>query len=185
MKLILASKSPRRKEILEMAGYDFSVKVSNADENVKAKSVKQMSLMIAKRKCDAVFEENKDCVIISADTIVYINKKVLEKPKDKDDCREMIKLIQDNVHEVYTSVVVKSSEKEMSFLEKTKVFVSKMSDEEIEEYINTSEPYDKAGAYAIQGIFAKYVSKIEGDYYNVMGLPICRLNKVLKEFDLK
>lgn len=184
MKIILASKSPRRKEILEMAGYNFDIKVSNADENVKAKSVKKMSLMIAKRKCDAVFEENKDSIVISADTIVYINKNVLEKPKDKDDCREMIRMLQGKVHEVYTSVVVKSFEKEISFLEKTKVYVSNMSDEEIEEYVNTSEPYDKAGAYAIQGIFAKYIEKIEGDYYNVMGLPIYRLNKVLKEFDI-
>lgn len=182
MKIILASKSPRRKEILASAGYDFDVKVSNADENVSANSITEMSLMISKRKCDAVFEENKDCVVISADTIVVINDKVLEKPKSVDNCREMIKTLQDNVHEVYTSVIVKSIEKEVSFLEKTKVFVGKMTDEEIEEYINTSEPYDKAGGYAIQGIFGKYIEKIEGDYYNVMGLPIYRLNKVLKEF---
>ena len=182
MKIILASKSPRRKEILASAGYEFDVKVSNADENVSASSITEMSLMISKRKCDAVFEENKDCVVISADTIVVINDKVLEKPKSIDNCREMIKTLQDNVHEVYTSVIVKSVDKEVSFLEKTKVFVGKMTDEEIEEYINTSEPYDKAGGYAIQGIFGKYIKKIEGDYYNVMGLPIYKLNKVLKEF---
>lgn len=182
MKIILASKSPRRKEILASAGYEFDVKVSNADENVSANSITEMSLMISKRKCDAVFEENKDCVVISADTIVVINDKVLEKPKSIDNCREMIKTLQDNVHEVYTSVIVKSVDKEVSFLEKTKVFVGKMTDEEIEEYINTSEPYDKAGGYAIQGIFGKYIKKIEGDYYNVMGLPIYKLNKVLKEF---
>ena len=182
MKIILASKSPRRKEILASAGYEFDVKVSNADENVSANSITEMSLMISKRKCDAVFEENKDCVVISADTIVVINDRVLEKPKSIDNCREMIKTLQDNVHEVYTSVIVKSVDKEVSFLEKTKVFVGKMTDEEIEEYINTSEPYDKAGGYAIQGIFGKYIKKIEGDYYNVMGLPIYKLNKVLKEF---
>lgn len=182
MKIILASKSPRRKEILASAGYEFDVKVSNADENVSANSITEMSLMISKRKCDAVFEENKDCVVISADTIVVINDKVLEKPKSIDNCREMIKTLQDNVHEVYTSVIVKSVDKEVSFLEKTKVFVGKMTDEEIEEYINTSEPYDKAGGYAIQGIFGKYIKKIEGDYYNVMGLPIYKLNKVLKDF---
>lgn len=182
MKIILASKSPRRKEILASAGYNFDVKVSNADENVSASSITEMSLMISKRKCDAVFEENKDCVVISADTIVVINDKVLEKPKSIENCREMIKTLQDNVHEVYTSVIVKSVDKEVSFLEKTKVFVGKMTDEEIEEYINTSEPYDKAGGYAIQGIFGKYIKKIEGDYYNVMGLPIYKLNKVLKEF---
>ena len=182
MKIILASKSPRRKEILEMAGYSFEVKVSNADENVVADDIKQMSLMISKRKCDAVYNENQDAIIISADTIVVINNKVLEKPKSIDNCREMINMIQDNVHEVYTSVVVKSKDKEVSFLETTKVYVGKMTREEIEEYINTTEPYDKAGGYAIQGIFGKYIEKIEGDYYNVMGLPIYRLNKVLKEF---
>ena len=182
MKIILASKSPRRKEILEMAGYSFEVKVSNADENVIADDIKEMSLMISKRKCDAVYNENQDAIIISADTIVVINNKVLEKPKSIDNCREMINMIQDNVHEVYTSVVVKSKDKEVSFLETTKVYVGKMTKEEIEEYINTTEPYDKAGGYAIQGIFGKYIEKIEGDYYNVMGLPIYRLNKVLKEF---
>ena len=182
MKIILASKSPRRKEILEMAGYSFEVKVSNADENVIADDIKEMSLMISKRKCDAVYNENQDAIIISADTIVVINNKVLEKPKSIDNCREMINMIQDNVHEVDTSVVVKSKDKEVSFLETTKVYVGKMTKEEIEEYINTTEPYDKAGGYAIQGIFGKYIEKIEGDYYNVMGLPIYRLNKVLKEF---
>lgn len=182
MKIILASKSPRRKEILEMAGYEFEVKVSNADENIKADTITEMSLLISKRKCDAVFSENQDSIIISADTIVVIDNKVLEKPKSKDNCREMIKMIQNNVHEVYTSVVVKSKEKEVSFLEKTKVYVGKMTDEEIEEYINTNEPYDKAGGYAIQGIFGKYIEKIEGDYYNVMGLPIYRINQVLKVF---
>ena len=182
MKIILASKSPRRKEILEMAGYSFEVKVSNADENVIADDIKEMSLMISKRKCDAVYNENQDAIIISADTIVVIDNKVLEKPKSIDNCREMINMIQDNVHEVYTSVVVKSKDKEVSFLETTKVYVGKMTKEEIEEYINTTEPYDKAGGYAIQGIFGKYIEKIEGDYYNVMGLPIYRLNKVLKEF---
>lgn len=182
MKIILASKSPRRKEILASAGYSFDVKVSNADENVIADDIREMSLMISKRKCDAVYSENQDAIIISADTIVVINNKVLEKPKSIDNCREMINMIQNNVHEVYTSVVVKSKEKEVSFLETTKVYVGEMTKEEIEEYINTSEPYDKAGGYAIQGIFGKYIEKIEGDYYNVMGLPIYRLNKVLKEF---
>ena len=181
MKLILASKSPRRKEILEMAGYSFDVKVSNVDENVDANSISEMSLKISKKKCDAVFLENKDSVVISADTIVVINDRVLEKPKSKDDCREMINLIQNNVHDVYTSVVVKSKDKEIQFLETTKVYVCAMSEQEIEDYINTTEPYDKAGGYAIQGVFGKYIEKIDGDYYNVMGLPICKLNKVLKE----
>lgn len=179
MKLILASKSPRRKEILEMAGYDFLIKVSDVDENVDASSITEMSLKIAKKKCDAVFNECCEDTIISADTIVVIDDKVLGKPKNKQDAYDMIKLIQDNVHEVYTSVCVKNKYEEYSFLEKTKVYVGKMNDDEINEYINMKEPYDKAGAYAIQGFFAKYIEKIDGDYYNVMGLPIHNLSKVL------
>ncbi len=181
MKIILGSKSPRRKEIMEMAGYDFEIAVSNADEKVEASSISEMSMKIALKKCNAIFDNFKNDLIICADTIVVIDDIVLEKPKNKDDARKMIKLIQNNRHYVYTSVVIKTKEKECTFLEKTKVYVRSMTDEEIEEYISMKEPYDKARAYAIQGYFGKYIEKIDGDYYNVMGLPICSLSKLLKE----
>ena len=177
--LILGSKSPRRQEIMKMCGYDFKVVVSDVDENVEASSITDMSLKIAKKKCDAIYKDYQNDTVITADTIVVIDGIVLGKPNDKDEARYMIKKISGNMHEVYTSVVVKNKEKEIEFLESTKVYVSKLSDEEIEAYINTKEPYDKAGAYAIQGYFAKYIEKIEGDYYNVMGLPIHKLSEIL------
>ncbi|MBO7079532.1 MAG: septum formation protein Maf [Bacilli bacterium] len=177
--LILGSKSPRRQEILAMAGYKFKVVVSDIDENVCADSITDMSLKIAKKKCDAIFKDYKDDIVVCADTIVVINDIVLGKPKDKADARYMINMIQGKCHEVYTSVIVKAKGFEKEFLEKTKVYVRNMTSAEIEEYINMTEPYDKAGAYAIQGYFAKYIEAIDGDYYNVMGLPICSLSKIL------
>lgn len=181
--LILGSKSPRRQEILKMCGYDFKVVVSNVDENVKAKSITEFSLKIAKKKCDAIFKEYPNDTIITADTIVVVDNQVLEKPENKDDARDMITTLQGRVHQVYTSVVVKKEDFEEEFLEVTNVYVSKMSTLEIEDYINSDEPYDKAGAYAIQGYFAKYIEKIEGDYYNVMGLPINKLSKILDKIN--
>lgn len=177
--LILGSKSPRRQEILTMAGYKFKVVVSDVNEEVVATSITDMSLKIAKKKCDAIFKDYPNDIVVTADTIVVIDGKVLGKPKDKDDARYMINMIQGKCHEVYTSVVVKTKTEEEEFLEKTKVYVRKMTEDEIEEYINMVEPYDKAGAYAIQGYFAKYIEKIAGDYYNVMGLPISRLSNIL------
>ena len=179
--LILGSKSPRRQEILTMAGYKYKVVVSDVDEEVDATSITDMSLKIAKKKCDAIFKDYKDDTVICADTIVVIDNTVLGKPKDKCDARHMINMLQGRCHEVYTSVIVKTINKEVEFLEKTKVYVRAMTNDEIEEYINMAEPYDKAGAYAIQGYFAKYIEKIDGDYYNVMGLPIANLSKVLDE----
>ena len=180
--IILGSKSPRRQEILKMAGYDFKVVVSDIDENVDADNITDMSLKIAKKKCEAIYKDYKDDIIICADTIVVLDNIVLGKPKDKDDARYMINMIQGRCHEVYTSVIVRNKDFEKEFLETTKVYVRSLSKDEVEEYINMKEPYDKAGAYAIQGFFGKYIEKIDGDYYNVMGLPICNLSKILDEF---
>lgn len=177
--IILGSKSPRRQEILKMAGYDFKVVVSDIDENVDADNITDMSLKIAKKKCEAIYKDYKDDIIICADTIVVLDNIVLGKPKDKDDARYMINMIQGRSHEVYTSVIVRYKDFEKEFLETTKVYVRSLSKDEIEAYINMKEPYDKAGAYAIQGYFGKYIEKIDGDYYNVMGLPICNLSKIL------
>ena len=183
MKLILGSQSPRRKESLSNAGYNFEVRVSNVDENVISIFPEDKVKNIAKKKCDALFAtSNEDEVILCADTIVVVDFNILEKPKDKDDARKMIETLQGRTHTVYTAVCIKSHENEESFIESTKVSVSPMSEQEIEDYINTDEPYDKAGGYAIQGIFSKYITKVQGDYYNVMGLPIAKVNQVLKKF---
>ncbi len=184
MYLVLASKSPRRKELLTQAGYQFQVDVSNVDENVEETNPVDKVLAIAKKKGLDVFSKYNDneAVILSADTIVVINNEVLGKPKDKDDARLMIKMLQNNTHQVYTAVFIKSSQNEDCFVEKTDVNVGEMTNEEIEEYINTNEPYDKAGGYGIQGIFSRYISSINGDYYNVMGLPIYKVRQVLKKY---
>lgn len=183
MKLILGSKSPRRREILSMVGIDFEVVTKNVDEKVVAKDPKEKVKKIAMKKCNAIFDDYPDNVVLCADTIVLTEKgEVLEKPKDIDDARRMIEDISGTYHYVYTAFIIKSKDKEITHLEETKVFVTKMSKYEIEEYIHTTEPYDKAGAYAIQGLFGKYIEKIEGDYYNVMGLPINKVYECLKEF---
>ena len=184
MKIILASASPRRKEILGLAGFDFTIDVSNVDEVVEYNTISEMSMNIAKKKTYAVFKRHQNSLVIGADTIVLYNNKVLEKPKSIDEARDMITLLQGHTHQVYTSVVLKSQDKEISFLEITDVKISKMEKQEIEDYINTSEPYDKAGGYAIQGIFSKYVKSIKGDYYNVMGLPIHKVFESLKQFNI-
>ena len=185
MYLVLASKSPRRRELLNQAGFQFQVNVSNVDEIVDEINPVEKVLAIAKKKGLDIYSKYNDeeAVVLSADTIVVINNQVLGKPKDKDDARLMMKMLQNNVHQVYTAVFIKSSQFEDHFVEKTDVFVGEMSNEEIEKYIDTKEPYDKAGGYGIQGIFSKYISSINGDYYNVMGLPIFKVRQALKKYD--
>ena len=186
MNLVLASKSPRRKEILEKAGYDITIKVSDIDETVNESNPIDTVKAIAKKKGLDIYKKNNnlDDVILSADTIVVINNEILGKPKNIDDARMMINKLQNNSHYVYTAVYIISNQYEDLFYEETKVNVDKMTKEEIEKYINTDEPYDKAGGYGIQGYFSKYILSIDGDYYNVMGLPINKVNQYLKKYNL-
>lgn len=185
MFLVLGSKSPRRKEILEQAGYKFQVNVSNISEEVDETHPEEKVLAIAKKKGLDIFSKynNQDVVVLSADTIVVVDNEILGKPKDIDDARRMIQLIEGKKHFVYTAVFIQSVFTNDSFVEKTEVEVCPMTDQEIDAYIQTKEPYDKAGGYAIQGIFSKYIKGINGDYYNVMGLPINRVHEVLKQYD--
>lgn len=179
--VILGSKSPRRKEILEMLGIEFKVYVPSVDENVKDyASPNEYVYKTALKKGIAVSKVYPNDTVICADTIVTIDNQILEKPKDKTDAKRMCELINGKVHSVLTAVYISKNGEYDAFVKETKVYISKMSDEEIEEYIETSEPYDKAGGYAIQGIFAKFIEKIDGDYYNVMGLP---LNEVYKRLE--
>ena len=186
MYLILASKSPRRREILMNAGYNIRISASNVDETVIETIPEEKVFAIAKKKGLDVYENFKDdsnAVILSADTIVVINNEILGKPKDKEHAREMISKLQGKIHSVYTAVFIKSNEFEDGFVEKTEVSISPMTEDEIEKYIDSKEPYDKAGGYAIQGIFSQYISSINGDYYNVMGLPINKVKQVLSKYD--
>lgn len=184
--LILVSKSPRRKEILEMSKIDFRILILNVDENVDEKDPRKYVELTAKKKGLAGIDVLPDDTILSCDTIVVIDNEILEKPKNKDDAYQMIKKIAGRSHMVYTGVYLgsKNGHFEECFHVETKVNVSKMTENEIINYINTDEPYDKAGGYAIQGLFGKYIEGIEGDYFNVVGVPINEINKHLKKFNL-
>ncbi len=187
MYLILASKSPRRKEILTKAGFKLQIHPSSIDENVDEVIPEQKVAAIARKKGLDIFQKHvndEGAIILSADTIVVIEEEILGKPKDKDEARSMIKKLQGKTHFVYTAVFIKTFNEENSFVEKTEVTVSPMTELEIEKYISSKEPYDKAGGYAIQGEFAQYIASISGDYYNVMGLPITKVKQALSKYDL-
>lgn len=188
-KLILASGSPRRRELMEQIGLDFDVITSNAEEETNEKLPDMAVKELSRLKAEAVFEnlsesDKRASAVIGADTIVYADCKFLGKPHDADEAFEMIKGLSGKVHSVYTGVTVITEEQTFSFAEQTKVKVYEMSDEEIKNYIETGDCFDKAGAYGIQGSFAAYVSGIDGDYNNVVGLPAARLYHELKKEQL-
>lgn len=184
--LILASGSPRRRELMSQVGLDFTVVTSDADENIKEMEPEDYVRELSSVKAQSVLEQyadNEDSVIvIGADTIVYHKGEILTKPKDEEDAFRILKSLEGQIHQVYTGVTICSTHKNVSFYEKTDVWVYDMTDEEIRDYISTGEPMDKAGAYGIQGKFAAYIKGIEGDYNNVVGLPVARLVHELKTF---
>ena len=183
MKIILGSKSPRRKEILSMMGYEYEVRVSEAEEVINDTDPVRVVASIAHQKADNI-KTNSDELLICADTIVVLDKQILGKPADIDDARRMIKSLQGRRHFVYTAVCIKNEDKYIEFVDEAVVAIYPMSDKQIEEYINTTEPYDKAGGYAIQGIFSKYIQAYSGDYYTIMGLPKERLQEVLNDLKI-
>lgn len=187
MKIILASKSPRRKELLSLITKDFDIVVSDADENVdetltSAEKVKS----IAKQKANIVASGiDEDCVVIGSDTIVVVDETILGKPHDHDDAVRMLRMISGRSHKVMTgvSVVIKRDGKlkEINDVDIADVHVNALSDEEIESWINTGNAWDKAGAYAIQQEFAVHIDKINGSFATVMGLPVHLVYKILKD----
>ena len=181
--MILASSSPRRKEICELLGLDFTV-IPAENEIEIDKSIDPMEAvkLVALSKAEDVFSKHNNDIVIGSDTAVYCDNEFLGKPKDKDDAKRMLKMLSGKKHYVFTGVAVKSKEKTVSFCEKAEVHFQKLTDEEIEWYVSTLEPYDKAGAYAVQGLSARFIEKINGDFYTVMGLPCHKLYEVLKEF---
>lgn len=181
MKLVLASKSPRRREILKNAGIDFTVRVADADETIPDGTKPEDAVVfLAARKAMAV-ERKDDEVVLGADTVVVLDDKILGKPKDKDDAFNMIKMLSGRVHSVFTGVCAIGDGISLTFAEETKVEFYPLSDNEIYDYINTNEPYDKAGAYGIQGLASKFIRGIEGDYFNVVGLPVSSVYKKIIE----
>ena len=178
-KIILASGSPRRKEILSKICVNFEVIKSDVDELITKEEPNDIVIELSLQKaCDIAEKIEEDALIIGADTVVACGKRILGKPKNREDAYNMISMIEGKKHQVYTGVSVYSTIKQeciISFSECTDVEVFPMNKKQIESYIDTNEPYDKAGAYAIQGLFSKYVKGINGDYNNVVGLPIARL----------
>ena len=176
-KWVLASASPRRKEILSSLLDEFEIRVSDSEEKPHATDPEETVIEIAASKGKNVLEGASDNeIIIAADTLVFCDKEILGKPKDKADAYRMIKMLSGRAHYVATGVFVGMKKDGVPsydvFSEKSEVLVDTLSEEEIEDYISTSEPYDKAGAYAIQGIFGKHIKGIRGDYYNIVGFPL-------------
>ena len=183
--LILASKSPRRKELLKQIGIPFVVVVSDAEE-VSGNSWTPAALVIenAKRKARAVAEKYPDSPVLGADTVVSLEGKIFGKPKDKDEARKMLTALSGKMHEVTTGLALINRNEIRTTSVTTKVFFDTMTKADIDAYIATDEPMDKAGAYAIQGKAARFIEKIEGSYSNVVGLPLNALIQLGKGLNL-
>lgn len=194
MRVILASGSPRRRELLEQIGLEFEVMVSHAEENGDWGSPAELVEALSERKARAVFDTlpaDEPVLVIGADTVVAKKDRVLGKPEDKKEAVKMLQKLSGKTHKVYTGVTLlcRPAGKEgqdkvcrKTFHEVTKVRLYPLEGKEIRAYAETGEPMDKAGAYGIQGIFARYVKRIEGDYNNVVGLPAGRLYQEAKEW---
>lgn len=193
-KIILASASPRRRDILKMAGYDFAVRVSEADENIEKADGPSMVIELSKRKAMAVAEEvikeqiEEDFLIIGADTLVFADNEPMGKPRDELEEREFLKKLSGRSHEVITGVTicvnVGNEVRSHSFYAATKVYVADLNENEIDYYVGTGEWTDKAGGYAIQGYFAKFITGIEGEYENVVGFPLASFYQEIKRMEL-
>ena len=179
--LILASASPRRKQLLEMMGLSFRVIPAEGEEHPcadQAPDVIVKELALAKGR-EVVIHSPQDAVVIAADTIVWLNGHLLGKPKTEEEAVQMLQLLSGKTHEVYTGIALLSEEEEMAEAEKTEVTFRDLTEEEIRRYVASGEPMDKAGAYGAQGRAAALISRIDGDFFNVVGLPLCRLGQML------
>lgn len=185
MKVYLASASPRRREILNLAGIKHSVIIPEVSEefdvapDTPAQTVEILSERKAKATLGLLKDEKDDFLVIAADTVVALGDNIFGKPRDTEDAFNTVRSLSGERHEVYTGVTVASRSKTVSFVEQSSVYFRDLSDEEIEKYIKTGEPMDKAGAYGIQGKGCVFVKRIEGDYFNIVGLPIYRVYCVM------
>ncbi len=189
--IILASGSPRRRELLTLLFDEFEVIVSDCQETVTSQDPEKVTEELALQKAEAVAGSlplrTDPVIVIGADTVVSIDGKILGKPADQKQAVDMLRVLSGKSHNVSTGVALVGLEDGRQtrlkvFSETTKVRVAELTEEEIISYVNTSEPYDKAGAYGIQGMFGKHIQGIEGDYNNVVGLPVHRLYEELKDF---
>ena len=184
MNLILASQSPRRRELMGLVRIPFTVRAADIDESMDpGKAPFDEVARVSRAKAMAVPRQPED-VIIAADTIVVCSGQVLGKPRDEADAVRMLTLLSGRDHQVMTGMTVIQGEKSVSCTEVTDIHFRPLSQKEIESYVRTGEPMDKAGSYGIQGGAALFAEKMVGDYYNVMGLPVCRLGMILRDLEL-
>lgn len=190
MKIILASGSPRRRELMEMlCAEDLEIIPAKGEEKAHPELPPDELVMELSRckaaEVAAVQSADDDAVVIGADTVVVLDGAVLGKPKDADDARRMLRALSGRSHTVFTGVTVIRGARTLRCAERTEVYFRPLSDGEIDRYIATGEPMDKAGAYGAQGYASLFVERLEGDFFNVMGLPLCALGKLLKQLDVK
>lgn len=184
-RIILASTSPRRKEILSKIRIPFEVEESNYEEDMNLDmSSGELAKYLSFNKAKAVAEKNNDAIVIAADTFVVYNGKFLGKPRTEKEAKEMLAILSGKEHEIITGVAIIAGEQSASFYEKVKVLMEEISSESIDRYIATGEPMNMAGAYALQEIGNIFIKKIDGDFYAAMGLPLKRLIAELKNFGI-
>ncbi len=181
MQLILASQSPRRRELMGLFRRPFIVRVADVDEAMDPEKRPFDEVARVSRAKALAIPREKDDVVVAADTIVVCCGQTLGKPRTKDEAFEMLSLLSGRDHQVMTGMTVLRGEKEVTCTEVTDIHFRRLTDKEIQNYIATGEPMDKAGAYGIQGGAALFAEKMVGDYYNVMGLPVCRLHEILRQ----
>jgi septum formation protein len=188
VKLILASASPRRAEVLRDAGFEFEIQPAHVDESrLPNEAAETYVRRLATAKADAIAQANLSdgtpAIVIAADTVVLVGQEILPKPNDAEDARRMLRLLSASTHEVLTGLFVIRAYDGISFtrVERTRVEFTRLSETDIDSYIQTKEPFDKAGAYGIQGVGGRFVRRIDGCYFNVMGLPLSRLWEILRQ----
>jgi septum formation protein len=182
--LVLASSSPRRSELLRNAGITFEVLPADVPEVAKkGERPLEFAMRLAREKADAVAHLRPEAFVLGADTIVVVDNKVLGKPTDPPDAARMLRLLSDREHNVTTAVclVMPQLRERITTQETTRVQFSLLTDDDIAAYVATGEPMDKAGAYAIQGIAGRWIDRIEGDYFNVVGLPVAKVYRILRQ----
>jgi len=185
-RVVLASASPRRRQLLDLIGIVHEVRPANIDESMRGREAPRRHVeRLAREKATTIATRDPDLITIGADTVVVINRKVLGKPRDKTEAAHMLSQLSGREHTVITAVAVARGKKLRSAIEEVKVRFRRLREDEIEAYIATGEPMDKAGAYGIQGYGATIVECIEGDYFAVMGLPLTRLTMLLRDLGVR
>lgn len=189
MRIVLASKSPRRREILSMLGVKFEIVTADTDESSALTDPTLLVKELALRKGRAVRELlraqgnwDEETLIIASDTVVAVNGQILGKPQDDADAARMLQMLSDSAHDVISGVALLQGAREVADFDKTAVHFGKMSEKDIEWYVKSGEPRDKAGAYAVQGLASLFIKELAGDYFNVVGLPVYRLNALTEQF---